>query len=148
MVEAQAKPDRDRHPARVVAVQALAAALLVVSFAGTATATTIEKWIAASADDAEEAANSKTKANSNDLELIHDTSDQTVGMRWIALGIPRGTTITAAYIQFGAKESQSEVTSLTLRGQAADNAPAFGPGTGNTSTRAGTAAAASLTPVA
>ena len=45
-----------------------------------------------------------------DLELIHDSTDQTVGMRWTGLAIPQGATITAAYIQFGAKESQSVVT--------------------------------------
>src|SRR5262245_65068017 len=68
-------------------------------------ATTVEVRTAASTDDAEEFATGKMYLNSTDLELTHDTSDQRVGMRWI-LAIPQGATITAAWIQFSAKEAQ------------------------------------------
>jgi len=63
--------------------------------------------------------------NSTDLELIHDTSDQTVGIRWTNLAIPAGATITAATIQFSSKDSWPDVTNLTFACQAADNAGTF-----------------------
>ncbi len=110
--------------------------------------TTVERRVAASSDDAEEFATGSVYLTSSDLELIHDSSDQTVGMRWTGLTIPAGSTIIAAYIQFAANESQTEVTNLTFRAQAADNAATFGSGTGDISTRPRTVAAASWAPVA
>src|SRR5216117_3303528 len=71
---------------------------------GTASATTLEIRVAASPDDAEEFADGSMYLTSSDLELIHDSSDQTVGIRWAGLAIPKGAMITAAYIQFSAKE--------------------------------------------
>jgi PKD repeat protein len=113
-----------------------------------ARATTLERRIASSADDAEESATAAVALNSNDLELVRDANNQTVGMRWTGLAIPNGATITAAYIQFGAKDAQSEVTSLSFRGQATDNAPTFSSANGNISTRPRTAAATNWTPPA
>ena len=101
------------------------ASLLLAAGAARAQTTTFEVRVAASLDDAEQFADSSMYYNSSDLELIHDTSDQIVGMRWVSLAIPPGSTITAAWIQFSAKESQSEVTNLNFRGQATDAAPAF-----------------------
>ncbi len=126
---------------------ALAATLSGLGNIGTANATIIESRVAASPDDAEEFADSTMYLSSSDLELIHDSSDQVVGIRWAGLGIPKGATITAAYIQFSAKESQSEVTNLTLAGQAADDAPTFTSANGNISTRPRTAATVSWAPV-
>jgi len=90
-----------------------------------AAATIVEARVTASSDDAEQFASGSMYLNSSDLELIHDADDQTVGMRWVNLTIPRGATISAAYIQFVAKESQSETTTLTFCAQASDNAPTF-----------------------
>ena len=117
-------------------------------FASQAAATTVEARTATSADDAEEFATGNMYLNSTDLELIHDTTDQTVGMRWTALAIPPGATITAAYIQFASKEAQSDVTALTLRAQAADNPLAFGSANLDISSRPRTTAAATWSPVA
>src|SRR6266513_2052395 len=116
-------------------------ALATLACVATANAATIEARTAASADDAEEAiATSAVNLSSSDLELIQDGSTpQIVGMRWIGLPIPQGATITAAYIQFSAKESQTTTTNLTLQAQAVDSAPAFITATGNISTRARTA---------
>jgi hypothetical protein len=86
--------------------------------------------------------------NSSDLELIHDTSDQIVGMRWVGLAVPPGSTITAAWIQFSAKESQSEVTNLNFRAQAADAAPAFTTGRNNVGARPRTSSVVTWSPVA
>ncbi|MGH7742761.1 MAG: PKD domain-containing protein, partial [Candidatus Eiseniibacteriota bacterium] len=102
-----------------------AVSMSALLFALPARATTLERSVTASLDDAEEFAAGSMYLNSSDLELTHDTSDQAIGIRWSSVAIPPGATITAAYIQFSAKESQSEVTNLTLRGQASDNPAAF-----------------------
>ncbi len=111
-------------------------------------ATTVEKRVAASADDAEEIAQHEANLTSSDLDLIHDGSDQTVGIRWAGLSIPKGATITAAYVQFTSKESRSETTKLSIRGQAADNAPAFTKTPANVSARALTSASVNWAPAA
>ena len=111
-------------------------------------AATLEQRVAASSDDAEQFATGSMYITSSDLELIHDSDDQTVGMRWTALAIPRGATISAAYVQFVAKEAQSEVTTLTLRAQASDNAPAFSSTSLNISSRTKTSASKSWSPAA
>ncbi len=129
-------------------IVALAALAMLASAPGAALAVTVEARTATSADDAEEFASGKVYINSSDLELVFDTSVQTVGMRWAALAIPPGATITAAYIQFAAKEAHSEATTLTLRGQAADNPIAFTTVAGNVSTRPRSTAAATWTPAA
>jgi hypothetical protein len=101
----------------------------------------VEVRVAASADDAEEHATGTIDLTSSDLELIHQSDDQTVGMRFVGLNIPRGATIRAAYIQFTVDEAQTEPTTLVIQGQAADSAPKFTTTSGNVSARARTAAA-------
>ena len=109
-------------------------------------ATTVEKRVASPADDAEEVARLEANLTSSDLDLIHDGSDQVVGIRWTGIAIPKGATITAAYIQFTAKESRSETTKLSIRGQATDNAAAFSKTVGSVSKRAVTSASVSWAP--
>jgi len=111
------------------------------------TATLYERRVAAGTDDAEESSTGTLNLTSPDLELVHDGSDQSVGMRFAGLAIPRGAVVTRAYIQFEAKEAQSEVTSLTIRGQAADNAATFSTSS-NVSSRARTTAAVGWAPAA
>jgi PKD repeat protein len=113
-----------------------------------AAADTVEKRVATSADDAEQAASGSMYLNSSDLELVVDTSNQTVGMRWTNLLIPPGSTVTAAYIQFTAKEAQTESTNVTIQGQAADNAATFAATANNISTRLRTTAATTWIPAA
>src|SRR5689334_21284024 len=104
-----------------------------------ARADVIELRPAASKDDAEERADLSMYTGSSDLELTFDTSTQKIGIRWPGVLIPKGATITTAYVQFEAKESQTEQTDLLFAGQAADNALAFG-GAGDISNRPRTAA--------
>lgn len=87
--------------------------------------TVLELRVAASSDDAEELASGSMYLNSTDLELVRDGSNQTIGLRFNGVAVPQGATITRAYIQFRTDETSSETTSLTLRGEAADNAVAF-----------------------
>jgi hypothetical protein len=85
--------------------------------------TTLEKRVVASADDAEESSSGSVSLTSGDLELMIDgTPHHAVGLRFTALAIPQGATVTSAYVQFVADEAQSEATSLTIRGEAVDDA--------------------------
>jgi PKD repeat protein len=114
-----------------------------------ASAITFESRIAASSDDAEQqVANGSVYLTSSDLELINDSVDQVVGMRWPVVSVPQGATITAAWIQFVSKEAWSLATSLTLKAQAADNAGTFTSTTSNVSSRPVTNNGASWVPVA
>src|SRR5262252_2862771 len=113
-----------------------------------AAASVVEARVNSSTDDAEQFATGGMYLTSSDLELIHDADDQTVGIRWTSLAIPKNATISAAYIQFVAKESQSEATSLVFRAQGSDNAPTFAGTDLNVSLRTKTAASMSWSPVA
>ena len=75
--------------------------------------------------------------DSSDLELVDDGSntDQTVGMRFAGVAIPHGATIIDAYVQFQVDETDSDPTSLEIRGHVADDAPAFSSASGDISTR-------------
>jgi hypothetical protein len=105
----------------------------------------LDNRVAASTDDAEESATGSLSLNSTDLELVYDGSNQWVGMRFANITIPRGTVITRAYVQFQAREAQSEVTNLSIQAQAADNAPTFA-FTNKVSTRPRTVAVTNWTP--
>ncbi|MFQ5341917.1 MAG: metallophosphoesterase family protein [Anaerolineae bacterium] len=100
--------------------------------------------VAQSADDAEErVSDGALYLTSSDLELTNDAGywgQQVVGIRFQNVAVPQGATITRAYIQFVADETQSEPTSLMFYGQAADNAPAFALADHDISGRAKTAA--------
>ena len=81
-------------------------------------------------DDAEELnSDGEMYLTSSDLELINDDSyrggDQTVGLRFNNIDIDPGTSIGSAYIQFTVKETGSDSCSLTIRGEATDNAAPF-----------------------
>jgi PKD repeat protein len=111
--------------------------------------TTVESRVAASSDDAEQrVSTASVNLTSSDLELIQDSQDQIVGMRWPRLAIPQGATITAAWIQFVSKEAWSVATNLTIKAQAVDNAAAFTSTSNNVSSRPVTSASVSWAPVA
>ncbi len=116
--------------------------------AAPALADIVEMRPAASKDDAEERADLSMYTGSSDLELVFDTSNQVVGIRWPGLAIPAGSTITAAWVQFTPKESQSELTTLTIAGQAADSPLEFGTTAGNISLRPRTAETVGWSPAA
>ncbi len=113
-------------------------------------AATLDRAVAASSDDAEEtSATGKMDLTSSDLELVTDgTVVQTVGLRFTSIPIPRGATVTNAYVQFETDETSSAATPLLVRGQAADNATTFTTATSNISSRPRTAAGVSWSPAA
>ncbi|MBN1670747.1 MAG: CotH kinase family protein [Kiritimatiellae bacterium] len=113
----------------------------------------IDVRVAASADDAEENLDTGAMSlTSSDLELVREGGttgfDQAVGIRFRNLNIPPGATIVSAYLQFKTDETGSSGTSLTIQGQAADNAAAFSTASGDVTARLRTAAAISWSPPA
>ena len=72
---------------------------------------------------------------------------QTVGMRFTGVTLPPGATITAAWVQFQVDEVSTAAASLTVAGEAADNAGAFTTTARSVSTRSRTTATVGWTPV-
>ena len=106
--------------------------------------------VASGLDDVEEGPTGSINQTSTDLDLITDntTVQRAVGMRFTGVGVPQGATIVNAYIQFQADETQSVATSLTVKGQAADNAAAFAGGNSNVTNRPVTSASVAWSPAA
>jgi hypothetical protein len=111
---------------------------------------TVTATVNSSANDAEQSAAGVISLNSSDLELVNDGAlgDQVVGLRFENLALPPGAVIESASIQLAADEAQSEITSLSLRAQAADSAPIFTTNANNLSTRPLTAASVPWSPAA
>ncbi|MCH8839938.1 MAG: cadherin-like domain-containing protein [Planctomycetes bacterium] len=109
---------------------------------------TIEVQVSTSSDDAEERPFGTVKLTSSDLEMTLDkTNQQIVGMRFTSLNIPPGASVQNAYLQFQADETGSDPTSLTIYGQAIDNATTFTSTSGNISSRSTTTASVAWSPV-
>jgi hypothetical protein len=104
-----------------------------------------EKRVIASADDAEEGPRGGVSITSRDLELV---DDQEVGMRFTGVDIPAGATILEAWLQFQADETGAGAISLTLQGEAVDDAATFTTRNANVSSRPRTAAASVWSPPA
>jgi hypothetical protein len=85
----------------------------------------VDVRVAASSDDAEEKITGGMRMTSTDLDLVYDSGEQTVGMRFNEIDIPQGATVVSAYVQFQTDEANSEVTSLTIKGEAVDSAVTF-----------------------
>ncbi len=92
-----------------------------------AATTTVESRINSASDDAEEFPNTSLDRFSTDLELINEPvqGDQIVGMRFTNITVPKGATITNAYIQFTVDETSSGTTNLTFHAEASDNATTY-----------------------
>ena len=108
--------------------------------------TTLGVQVAASSDDAEESASGSVYLNSTDLELVYDGSNQTVGMRFNGVGIPKNAFINGAYVQFQVDETNSEATYLTIMGEAQDNPGTFLSSSWNISSRLRTTASVGWSP--
>ena len=123
--------------------------------------TTLTKRVSAASDDAEEEGSDGTTPNrmwlnSSDIELVSDfespsAGTQKIGLRFTGMNIPVGATITNAYLVFRAvgadsPMTNSDATSLTLKGQLIGNAPTFTSTSGNISSRALTTASTAWTP--
>jgi len=89
---------------------------------------TNETRIAASSDDAREnVSDGVVKTSSAELDMVdHPTAgNQILGFRFPNLAIPNGATITLAYIQFTASNTNSTNTAYTIRAETNDNCATF-----------------------
>ena len=89
--------------------------------------TTLDIKIASGYDDAEENIDTgKMSLYSSDLELIEDgTKEQLVGLRFKNIKVPKGVTITHAYLQFSSDEINDEFTEIMVHGELTPNAKKF-----------------------
>ena len=111
----------------------------------------LERRVSHTWDDAEERSdpgNEGVVTNNQDLEMVWDNGgNQTVGIRFLDISIPKGAYISRAYIQFTMDEAESGETNLNIHGELSPNAARY---TGSTpfgiSTRTRTAASVAWTP--
>ena len=120
--------------------------LVTVTATGTGTSAAFDVSVAAGTDDVEESASGGMTMGSSDLELVFDGTNQVVGMRFAGIPIPAGAAIESAYVQFQTDEVNSEATSLTIRGEATNNAATFVSVARNVSSRPATAASTVWSP--
>jgi hypothetical protein len=107
--------------------------------------------IRASSDDAEERSpKGNMELTSTDLDMMTDSSNskQAIGLRFTNVTIPRGATVTSAYVQFQTDQAGSGATTLQIRAQATDNPSTFTTTKSNISSRPRTTASVTWTPVA
>ncbi len=118
-----------------------------LTFTGTSSVQTLDVSVSAGSDDAEESTANVVVIGSADLDLMTgDEANLVVGARFTNVTLPAGANITSAFLQLTAEEApHSSATSLTVRGQAADNPPTFAAVNGDISGRATTAASTAWT---
>ena len=97
--------------------------------------TVFERRVSTGNDDAEESSSGSVNLSSSDLELVQESSTQTIGIRFQNVGIPPEATVVNAWLQFQADESHSGVTSLTIAAQASANPATFSSSSGSISSR-------------
>lgn len=113
---------------------------------------TVDKRVGSSTDDAEENAGTGTvSVNGTDLELTADgATQQSIGVRFFELNIPKGATITNAYLEFVPRDDGQAINtgspSMTIRAENSDNAATFSTTANDVSVRATTAASVTWTP--
>ena len=96
-------------------------------------------------DDAEQASNNSMDRNSSDLDI----GGNIVGVRFQGLDIPQGATIQSATIDFRASgTSTSSNPTVTITGQAIDDAPGFSSSNKDISDRTNTTASVSWSSIA
>ncbi|HHS95386.1 MAG TPA: T9SS type A sorting domain-containing protein, partial [Phaeodactylibacter sp.] len=97
--------------------------------------------------DAEERSNGSVSTSSSDLELVKDNSTQVVGLFFQNPGVPAGTELTEAFVQFTVDEKKnSNPCVLTIFGELNSNASAFASSTYNISDRNKTNASITWSP--
>ncbi len=124
---------------------------VTLSFAGSGSSNVFEVRVNAAGDDAEEITGGTVQRGDGDLDMMTDTTGTgspkvKVGVRFNGVAIPQGAPITSAYVQFTADEVDTAPTSLTIKGQAADNPPTFSTTAFDLTTRPTTTAAANWSP--
>ncbi len=101
---------------------------------------TLDIRISSANDDVEEnvsASNGHIDVGSGDLEFYTEeaTDVQQVGLRFKGITIPRGATISKAYLEFTADETNSGPVTIKIAGEAIGNSPVFNASPYNVSSR-------------
>jgi hypothetical protein len=100
--------------------------------------------VRASSDDAEESlVDRSVNRTSSDLELVTDSEEQLVGIRFTDVPLDPHAHLARAVLQFTVDETNTGDCQLVIEGQAADQAPAFSEQAGDISERFRTLAAVS-----
>ncbi len=90
---------------------------------------TVTMTITTGNDDVEEDKYGEIYTNSSDLEFVYDSynndSYQVIGLRFTQVAVPKNATITSAYLQFTADESNRTATQLEIALQNSSNSPSF-----------------------
>ena len=76
-------------------------------------------------DDAEEDSTGDMSMSSSDLEMVTDSLEQVVGLRFNDIKIPQGALINSAYIQFQTDETGATATDLVFHAEASPSATSF-----------------------
>lgn len=83
--------------------------------------------ITVGSDDGEERDGGAVSRSSKNLELVTDTAPQVVGLRFPGVQVPRGATVTGAYVQFTTSAATTAAAALEVRVQlSGDAAPISG----------------------
>ena len=85
----------------------------------------VEVSISTGNDDVEEEQDGNMDMNSSDLEMVHDSQDQIIGLRFNNINIPQSAKILNAYIQFTVDEATSNETNLIIHGENIGDAQTF-----------------------
>ena len=94
----------------------------------------LDRTVSKSSDDAEEDTDKKIKLTDVDLDM---NEQNYVGVKFDNISVPRGVTITTAYIQFTTEDAEGDTGSATVKiyGQDSSNAQSFSSSKGNISSR-------------
>ena len=103
---------------------------VTLSVTGSGSSNVFDVRVSTNSDDAEEISDGAVQRGDGDLDMMTDATGTgspkvVVGMRFNSIAIPQGALITSAYVQFASDEVDSASTSLTIKGQAADNPLTF-----------------------
>ena len=118
---------------------------------GSCATVVVEQRVHSSENDMEERSGGSVIATSSDLELVDDGSSntgQTVAMRFESLGIPSGSIVETAYVQFTVDEVDTGATVVDIQLENSDDAGPLVATDHNLSTRPRTTASVQWQPAA
>lgn len=101
---------------------------------------TLVRRVAAGSDDVEERQTGVMYFGSTDIELIRDSDDQAVGLRFRNVGLPPGASVLSAHIQFTVDEVGDTPTRLAIGADASGDPAVFQPISGDVRRRKSTTA--------
>lgn len=89
---------------------------------------TVVRTVSASSDDAEENDSGGMDLGSSDLEMIKESTEQQIGIRFTDIPIAQGSNIVSAKLTFTVDEVSTGAMTLDIHGQKSDDASTFASG--------------------